>query len=525
MSSTCPICEGEHLTSTCPWTGENAAWEPHAGLVDGPLEDGEQALRRVVGARGLAPLATVARACEREVEVLETVDRDEDQRVRMVRARKLTQAVRDLRAGRLEVAGRSLGEAEQARPGDGWTALVRGYWALAGDRLVEATGAFVRAADAGGEPAFVAGAARMAGCCALVAGNAEVARGHLERARAEGDDELETEIVYQLARSTADPGALVAAAHPEPWMLGRARADALLTMIHGPLAAAEQRLAEESAVAWDAARERAGVALARCERWLALSEGRFHERSSALQAQLEGAARRAALPDPFAGQDGAEMIAAVPADAAALARDVRADVTAAMRSAVERLAAAVEDAEPALRATRECAAAQGVAFDLAEKLADVEQRDDNTARALLESARHETGVQLELLEVTGDEVAAREKVVAENRSFRHRADRAVLADVRGRMTAIHWLLAAAAALGLMLVWTGPGILIAVIPVALALLRAATGRAILRQRVWSIPRGEADDLAGELTTRMIIAVLLMVAMAIGAVIRWMVYSIG
>ena len=147
MTPACTLCDGAHGVDDCPYLRAESTW--NAGALDeGAARAGEEEpLRALLAARALEPLVSALDAARREVDVLETVNTDDEQRQRLSRSRKLVKAIHHVRHRRLEMLEPELSEAERARPGDPLTAMVAGYVRMVEGRFDAAVAHFEAATE------------------------------------------------------------------------------------------------------------------------------------------------------------------------------------------------------------------------------------------------------------------------------------------------------------------------------------------------------------------------------------------
>ncbi len=148
MVTVCLLCEDAHTVEDCPHLESPATWSSDDFPDPAAVQAGdEQALRALLAARALHPLVRTLTEAQREVEVLETVNTDDEQRRRLSRSRKLVKAIRHVRHRRMEMVDAELSEATQARRDDPVTALVAGLVRTLEGRADEALGHLVGVAD------------------------------------------------------------------------------------------------------------------------------------------------------------------------------------------------------------------------------------------------------------------------------------------------------------------------------------------------------------------------------------------
>jgi predicted Zn-dependent protease len=196
--SSCPICDASHRPSACPHALEAAVWDGHNDdqrVLAGDVE----AVRGWVASRAMAPLSRLLRDADREVEVLETVNADSEQRRRLRRSRRISRALRHLRQKRRDEAMQELVEAERDHPADPQVALASAFVLMLDDHLDEAvTRLEAMADDASAEMRLDAmlTAARLQ----LVTGHVQQARSGLAEVAEAEQNERRSEARYLLAR-------------------------------------------------------------------------------------------------------------------------------------------------------------------------------------------------------------------------------------------------------------------------------------------------------------------------------------
>lgn len=320
-------------------------------------------------------------------------------------------------------------------------------------------------------------------------------------------------------------GELLRSAELDPLALVRSRIDPAYDAIREDLDGLVERLDQRAARTWEEARESTAQALQRCEPWLALAGEEINRRHREAAGRLDEAVDRSSRGDPFTRLAAAEAVRDLPVEAEALVTDARDDVQSSVRGALGELHDLVDRAPPELKATPDWVAAGHAVRDHRVKLEGVEELPDAEAVEILDDARHQIGVHVENLEVTGQEMTRQRMLREELREEKLAEDRAVLAVVRKNMNAIHLELAACIVLTGLLIWGGPLVLLAAPAGIMALLQARKARAILAERVWSIPKGEVTPLDEALLTRLIIAALELVLIVVIMVISWMMTDVG
>ena len=84
MVTFCPLCEDSHPVEECPHLRSEATWAD-GGTDAVAAQSGDiDAMRVLLAARAMEPLVRTLNQARREVEVLETVNTDDDQRRRQV---------------------------------------------------------------------------------------------------------------------------------------------------------------------------------------------------------------------------------------------------------------------------------------------------------------------------------------------------------------------------------------------------------------------------------------------------------
>jgi len=187
--TTCPLCDGDHPASGCPFPWDDRVWDGDTG--------GE--LDLWTGGLALAPLVRAFDESQQEIKVLESVHTDEEQRQRLSRARRLVKGIRHLRLERFDEMDEELEAAEIARKGDMRTALVTGITALLGDRLDDALVRF-EAVILGGDEADRLDALTLAGRCLIASGRVDEAVKRFRAVVEAGAGLQRAEARYQLAR-------------------------------------------------------------------------------------------------------------------------------------------------------------------------------------------------------------------------------------------------------------------------------------------------------------------------------------
>jgi hypothetical protein len=189
--TTCPLCDGDHSASGCPFPWDDRCWQ---------TDDGDEPDLPLWTARlSLAPLMRALDESAREIKVLESVHTDEDQRQRLSRARRLVKAGRHLRLERFDEMDEELEAAEIARRGDVRNALVTGMAALLQDRVDDALARFEQVILGGADADRLDGLA-LAGRCLLMTGRLDDARKRFRAVVEDGDGLQRAEARYQLAR-------------------------------------------------------------------------------------------------------------------------------------------------------------------------------------------------------------------------------------------------------------------------------------------------------------------------------------
>ena len=188
------MCDGEHLSSECPWIETDAAWDPAGEVGDA---DGESQYRVLL--QTMAPLRELTRVCEKEVLVLETVDTDANQRSRLQRSRHLVRAIRHLKRRRFDEVATELAMAREALPEDARIALGTGYSAMVQGQLEEAAEAFSSSARWGTGNERL-DAQLLAGRTLLWVNRLDDAKKHLEAVAEGGDPDRGAQAGYELAR-------------------------------------------------------------------------------------------------------------------------------------------------------------------------------------------------------------------------------------------------------------------------------------------------------------------------------------
>ena len=323
-------------------------------------------------------------------------------------------------------------------------------------------------------------------------------------------DELEREAFASLLHAAAE----------DPLLLVRIRRDPLLADVTERFGVLLAELESRAAENWQRIVEAGRASLVVCEPWSTLASKDVHERYIKLQQAIASAEEQAGRGDPFGQIEAAESIEPVAHDAEELAVRARTSVTAEQRQALQQLDRVVRNANAELKAAEEWVDAATAAQECARLLEGIDELPDREARESLEQVRHQTGLQLEMLDVTWQGIQRRDRRRADERRLRQAEDRAVLAKVREFLRPIHVQLVASAFLAVFLYFLGPGVILAIAPTLFAVWRSYEGRAIVQQRVWSIPRSQVEPLSEALTTRLIISILLIVGVAIESVILWM-----
>ncbi len=341
------------------------------------------------------------------------------------------------------------------------------------------------------------------------------------------DAAVELRLLDELAAGAAESGpvrqafaSLLHASAENPMLLSRVRHDPLLAEVTDRFDELLVELEARAAASWESCRDAATEALAFAQPWTLLAEHEINERFRALEQRLSAAVEGASRGDPFAHIEAAEAVEGLPADASELAQDAREAVTDAQVAAVKRLDDTVQTASVELRASQEWVDAAKAVQDGTRALDEVEGMDDAAARDALERIRHDAAVHVEMLDVTQMEMTRRERARSERRQYKQAEDRAVLFMMAERQKIMHLQFVGTVVLALALVWLGPAVVVATLPAIFALWRATESRAIVRQRVWSLARSEVDPVADALSTRMIIAALLILAVGFEAAVLWM-----
>lgn len=319
---------------------------------------------------------------------------------------------------------------------------------------------------------------------------------------------------------------LLAAADGEPALMLRAVGDPRLTVVGENIREAARLLEIRSAERWTEARLATAEALQRCAPWMILADGTANDAYRALEARQVAAEGLADRGDPFARLDAARQAMGLATETDLLRARSRESIAASLREAVDELGYLVQEGGPELKSTEEWVEAKitvGECNDLLEKAGAAEE--DTAAREALEQVRHSVGVQGDLLDVITMEITRREKERSERRELKQAEDRMVLKAQADRKGIIQAQLAATGFLAAIFFWAGPLVIFTSLPAIFALISARDARTVLRERIWSIPKSDVDNVDDTMSTRMIVAVLLIMVIAIVLVIQWMLDNVG
>jgi len=317
------------------------------------------------------------------------------------------------------------------------------------------------------------------------------------------------------------------AAADEPRLLDRARRDPLLQPAAAELEALVEQLEERSAAWWSDCEAGARAALDRCQPWMVMADGKANDAFVVLKERLVVAGQLHDRGDPFARIEAGDEACRVRDDGAELLGSCKQRIADAVQESLVALEGFVENATPSLRATDEWVEAKVAATEGRELLDGLpDAADEEAERELLEIVRHRVGVQSDMLDVVSMEMNRRDKQRSQMRELKESEDRVVLKASRDRLPVIHVELGASFLLAAVFAyWSGPLLILTTLPAIFALLNAREARNTLAERVWSIPRGDVDKVSDELLTRMLVAGLLILGVAVVMVIRWMVDSLG
>jgi len=319
---------------------------------------------------------------------------------------------------------------------------------------------------------------------------------------------------------------LLAAADGEPTLMLRAMGDPRMAAIAPQIVESARVLEERSAERWTEARLATAEALQHCAPWMILADGAANDAYRALESRQTEVEELAERGDPFARLDAARRAMDLAAETDMLRRGSRESIAASLREAVDKLGYVVQEAGPELKSTEEWVEAKVTVGECDGWLETAAAADEDTeAREALEQVRHSVGVQGDLLDVISMEIARREKERSERRELKQAEDRMVLKAQADRKGIINAQLAATAFLAAIFFWAGPLVLLTSLPAIFALISARAARAVLRERIWSIPKSDVDTVDDAMSTRMIVAVLLIMVIAIVLVIQWMLDNVG
>jgi len=319
---------------------------------------------------------------------------------------------------------------------------------------------------------------------------------------------------------------LLEAATVEPALVRRALHDPRMSSVAQWVSEAAQLLDRRSVERWNDARLVTAEALQRCAPWMILADGVTNDAYRALEARKTTMEELSGRGDPFARLDAVRQAGELAAETDRLRSQSREAIAAGLRRDLDHLARVVAEAGPELRSTEDWVEAKvtvGECEELLSEAADAEQ--DSVARERLESVRHRAGVQTDLIEVVSMEIARSEKERSERREYKLAEDRMVLRVQDDRRGIIHTQLAATGFLAAVFFWAGPLVMLTALPAVFALISARDARAALRERIWSVPRADVDAVDDAMSTRMIVAILLITIVAIVLVIQWMLDNVG
>jgi hypothetical protein len=317
------------------------------------------------------------------------------------------------------------------------------------------------------------------------------------------------------------------AAADEPRLLQRAQHDPWMRPLAAELQQLTEALESRSDVYWRDSAEAAREALQHCQPWMVMADGKANDAFRELGQRIEGADTLRDRGDPFARIEAGDLADEVRQQGVDLLATCKQRIAEAIEESLVALERFVENAGPSLRATDEWVEAKVASREgreLLDGLADAEGEEQE--REILETVRHRIGVQADLLDVVSLEIGRRDKQRAQMRDLKETEDQVVLKTQRDRLSLIHVELGASFVLAVLFAyWSGPLLILTTLPAIFALLNARDARNTLGERIWSIPRGDVDKVSDELMTRMLIAGLMILGVAVVMVIRWMVESLG